>query len=276
MPPPQCVPLQVFPDSGDPQCPGPAPGLCCYKYLVWCSGGRQFYDLSTDPYETRDRCGRPHVLLCCTVCQRKASSTAPHPACACCMPGRDGRSRHLMRHQPHARPLQLPASHPDPPLPVLSRSLDLPPRLLDRFDAIMSTLAHCDGAECRNPYAVLHPGQPVFNLTGVSERWRVSQRFAVCRQSGSWMEPPPHPRVHDSQGLRCAGCGYALALFRPQHFEVEACKLQPLVPKSDPQAADPMYDKLYGSLTKFRFRTCSKLYSVSNEVTWTTSATNGA
>ncbi len=45
---------------------------------------------------------------------------------------------------------------------------DVPRRLMDRFDGILSALAHCQGVACRNPYAVLHPGQPVFNLTGVS------------------------------------------------------------------------------------------------------------
>lgn len=43
----------------------------------------------------------------------------------------------------------------------------MPRRLMDRFDGILSALAHCQGVACRNPYAVLHPGQPVFNLTGV-------------------------------------------------------------------------------------------------------------
>lgn len=48
------------------------------------------------------------------------------------------------------------------------RIADVPQRLVDRFDGILSALAHCTGAACRNPYTLLHPGQPVFNLTGVS------------------------------------------------------------------------------------------------------------
>ncbi|KAG2484799.1 hypothetical protein HYH03_016452 [Edaphochlamys debaryana] len=32
-----------------------APGARCYKYIVWCQGPRELYDLSTDPYEVENR-----------------------------------------------------------------------------------------------------------------------------------------------------------------------------------------------------------------------------
>lgn len=42
---------------------------------------------------------------------------------------------------------------------------DVPQRVMDRIDGIMSALAHCKGATCRNPYSILHPGGEVFTFS---------------------------------------------------------------------------------------------------------------
>ncbi|KAG2485149.1 hypothetical protein HYH03_016135 [Edaphochlamys debaryana] len=104
-----CTDFRVFADSasgrGVDTAPGwaarfvPAPGLACYKYTIWCEGSREFYDLSTDPYETRNRIK------------------------------------------------------------------DVPPRVMDRIDGVLSALIHCRGASCRSPYGLLHPGANVVNFT---------------------------------------------------------------------------------------------------------------
>ncbi|KAG2498873.1 hypothetical protein HYH03_003065 [Edaphochlamys debaryana] len=41
-----------------------------------------------------------------------------------------------------------------------------PSRLLDRLDAVLSTLVHCRGAECRNPYRLLHKDGAVWDFAG--------------------------------------------------------------------------------------------------------------
>ncbi len=61
-----CTDLRVLPDSGargdgggggpPPRIAGTLEGWSCYKYVAWCGGNqRAFYDLSTDPYELRNR-----------------------------------------------------------------------------------------------------------------------------------------------------------------------------------------------------------------------------
>ncbi len=59
-----CTDYKVFPDSGvdgsriAPRILGQPDATACYKYVAWCSdNAREFFDLSTDPYETRNRCG---------------------------------------------------------------------------------------------------------------------------------------------------------------------------------------------------------------------------
>ncbi|KAG2482631.1 hypothetical protein HYH03_018439 [Edaphochlamys debaryana] len=107
-----CTPLRLFRDGGGANPTNrlgalpayaarqvPAPGLYCYKYVAWCRGARELYDLSADPYETR------------------------------------------------------------------SRLTLLPPRVVDRLDALLSALVHCRGPTCRNPYALLHPGGGVWNFS---------------------------------------------------------------------------------------------------------------
>ncbi len=55
----------------------------------------------------------------------------------------------------------------------------VPQRVIDRLDAIMSALVHCKGPACRNPYAALHPGQPVFDLKAVRRR--------TCVRGSTWV-----------------------------------------------------------------------------------------
>lgn len=52
--------------------------------------------------------------------------------------------------------------------------------MVDRFDAILSSLIHCRGAACRNPYAALHPEQRVYNLTGVRKRVCLRHLWGMC------------------------------------------------------------------------------------------------
>ncbi len=57
-----CTDYRVFPDSGvdsarrQPRILGQPDGTACYKYVAWCAdNAREFFDLSTDPYEIRNR-----------------------------------------------------------------------------------------------------------------------------------------------------------------------------------------------------------------------------
>ena len=49
---------------------------------------------------------------------------------------------------------------------------DAPSRVLDRFDAIMSALAHCRGSQCHSPYGQLHPGFNVLDFNAAMDpKW---------------------------------------------------------------------------------------------------------
>ncbi|GFR41740.1 hypothetical protein Agub_g2493 [Astrephomene gubernaculifera] len=103
-----CSDFKVFGDSGSrPDGLAArqvlAPGVACYKYVVWCRGQKEFFDLSTDPYEVNNRIS------------------------------------------------------------------EVPTRIMDRIDGLMSALVHCRGATCRHPYAILHPGYNVLNFTGTMD-----------------------------------------------------------------------------------------------------------
>lgn len=61
-----CTDYRVFTDSGarggggaggpPPRIAGTLEGWSCYKYVAWCGGNqRAFHDLSTEPYDLRDR-----------------------------------------------------------------------------------------------------------------------------------------------------------------------------------------------------------------------------
>ncbi|KAG2496607.1 hypothetical protein HYH03_005428 [Edaphochlamys debaryana] len=52
------------------------------------------------------------------------------------------------------------------PYEMENRYFDAPSRILDRLDAVLSTLAHCSGSSCRSPYALLHPQGGVHNFSG--------------------------------------------------------------------------------------------------------------
>ncbi|KXZ50457.1 hypothetical protein GPECTOR_16g631 [Gonium pectorale] len=124
-----CTDFKIFPDSGS----NPsglaarqvyAPGTACYKYTIWCLGQKEFYDLSTDPYEVKNRLG------------------------------------------------------------------EVPQRVVDRLDAVLSALAHCKGNSCQSPYSILHPGLNVLNFTATMStsydtmyRRLVKFKYNKCRGS---------------------------------------------------------------------------------------------
>ncbi len=60
-----CTTYRLFRNSGAnasraaPRIAGQPDGWSCYKYTAWCSNNnRALYDLSTDPYEINNRCGK--------------------------------------------------------------------------------------------------------------------------------------------------------------------------------------------------------------------------
>ncbi|KAG2500456.1 hypothetical protein HYH03_002023 [Edaphochlamys debaryana] len=51
------------------------------------------------------------------------------------------------------------------PYETQNRLSEVPQRLLDRLDGVLSALVHCSGAACRSPYALLHPEGGVLNFS---------------------------------------------------------------------------------------------------------------